>query len=100
MREVGLLDRHLPLEVSVSNESGNIDPALSLLVSAVNELGDLETSGPDVTPAVQGLVISGRVISERQWYDDVVKKAGSAARHRAAASENRAGHVFQPLTMT
>ena len=55
-------------------QSGNVprvDPALETVVAAINDLPEAQDDGPGVVLTLGGLVISGTVIPDWQWFDEV-----------------------------
>jgi hypothetical protein len=80
----------------VSNESSNIDPVLSLLVSGINNLEERQDEGAGITLTVQGLVVSGRIIPNWQWFGDLEQQNGDHAAHPAGKSDDPGGDSGDP----
>jgi hypothetical protein len=55
-----------------------VDQALETVVAAINALPDLQDDGPGVVLTLGGLVISGTVIPDWQWFDEVEHAARAA----------------------
>jgi hypothetical protein len=55
-----------------------IDRALEAVVEAINAMTELHVDGPGVVLTVGGLVISGTVIPDWQWFDEVEHQARAA----------------------
>lgn len=58
-------------EPHVADENREIDGVLALLVTALNSMPDRCEDGPPLTLTVQGLLISGKVIPDWEWFEDV-----------------------------
>jgi hypothetical protein len=55
-----------------------LDQALEVVVGAINALTDRQDGGPGVVLTLGGLVISGTIIPDWQWFDDVEHAARAA----------------------
>ena len=55
-----------------------IDQALEVVVGVINALTDRQDGGPGVVLTLGGLVISGTIIPDWQWFDDVEHAARAA----------------------
>ena len=55
-----------------------IDRALEVVVSEINSLAERQDGGPGVVLTVGGLVISGTIIPDWQWFDEVEHAAQAA----------------------
>jgi hypothetical protein len=55
-----------------------VDRALEAVVGAINALTERQDGGPDVVLMLGGLVVSGTIIPDWQWFDEV-KHAARAA---------------------
>ncbi|MGH3699109.1 MAG: hypothetical protein ACRDQY_06495 [Pseudonocardiaceae bacterium] len=55
-----------------------IDPALEVVVGAINTLTERQDGGPGVVLTLGGLVVSGTIIPDWQWFDDVEHAARAA----------------------
>ena len=54
------------------------DRALEAVVEAINAMTELQDDGPGVVLTVGGLVVSGTVIPDWQWFDEVEHQARAA----------------------
>lgn len=71
----------------MSDDQPNIDPALSLMVNTVNELTERQEDGPGVTLTVQGLIVTGMVIPDWQWFEDVEHQCHDVRRASGASAD-------------
>jgi hypothetical protein len=55
-----------------------IDPALEAVIGAINALTERQDGGPGVVLTLGGLVVSGTIIPDWQWFDDVEHAARAA----------------------
>src|ERR687889_112670 len=55
-----------------------VDRALEVVVSEINSLVERQDGGPPVVLTVGGLVISGMIIPDWQWFDEVEHAARAA----------------------
>jgi hypothetical protein len=55
-----------------------LDPALEAVVGAIDALTERQDGGPGVVLTLGGLVISGTIIPDWQWFDDVEHAARAA----------------------
>ena len=55
-----------------------IDQALEAVVGAINALTERQDGGPGVVLTLGGLVVSGTIIPDWQWFDDVEHAARAA----------------------
>jgi hypothetical protein len=53
------------------DDAAEVDRALALLVGSINNLTDRQDSGPGVVLTVAGLVVTGTIIPDWQWFDEV-----------------------------
>jgi hypothetical protein len=60
------------------DEDTEIDRALEVVVSEINSLAERQDGGPPVVLTVGGLVISGTIIPDWQWFDEVEHAAQAA----------------------
>ncbi len=69
-----------------------VDQALETVVAAINALPDLQDDGPGVVLTLGGLVISGTVIPDWQWFDEVehAARAGFVV-HTGGSIDNEHG---------
>jgi hypothetical protein len=61
-----------------SGDVPRVDPALETVVAAINDLPEAQDDGPGVVLTLGGLVISGTVIPDWQWFDEVEHAARAA----------------------
>ena len=59
-------------------DAPQVDRALETVVEAINALTELQDDGPGVVLTVGGLVVSGTVIPDWQWFDEVEHAARAA----------------------
>jgi hypothetical protein len=52
-------------------DAPQVDRALGTVVEVINALTELQDDGPGVVLTVGGLVVSGTVIPDWQWFDEV-----------------------------
>jgi hypothetical protein len=55
-----------------------VDQALEAMVGAINALTERQDGGPGVVLTLGGLVVSGTIIPDWQWFDDVEHAARAA----------------------
>ncbi|GAA0922074.1 hypothetical protein GCM10009559_05280 [Pseudonocardia zijingensis] len=55
-----------------------VDRALATVVGAINDLTEIQDDGPGVVLTLGGLVVSGTVIPDWQWFDEVEHAARAA----------------------
>jgi hypothetical protein len=55
-----------------------VDMALATVVGAINDLNEIQDDGPGVVLTLGGLVVSGTVIPDWQWFDEVEHAARAA----------------------
>ena len=55
-----------------------VDRALETVVGAINALTELQDDGPGVVLTLGGLIVSGTVIPDWQWFDEVEHAARAA----------------------
>jgi hypothetical protein len=55
-----------------------VDRALEAVVGAINAMTELQDDGPGVVLTLGGLVVSGTVIPDWQWFDEVEHQARAA----------------------
>lgn len=53
------------------SDNREIDETLTLLVTALNNMTERSEDGPGITLTVQGLIISGKVIPNWEWFEGV-----------------------------
>ena len=75
-----------------------VDQALETVVAAINALPDLQDDGPGVVLTLGGLVISGTVIPDWQWFDEVehAARAGFVV-HTGGSIDNEHGGWARPV---
>jgi hypothetical protein len=61
-----------------SGDVPQVDRALETVVGAINALVQLQNDGPGVVLTLGGLVVSGTVIPDWQWFDEVEHAARAA----------------------
>jgi len=61
-----------------SGGTPQVDRALETLVGAINALTELQDDGPGVVLTLGGLVVSGTIIPDWQWFDEVEHAARAA----------------------
>jgi hypothetical protein len=59
-------------------DAPQVDRALGTVVEVINALTELQDDGPGVVLTVGGLVVSGTVIPDWQWFDEVEHAARAA----------------------
>ena len=73
-------------------EAPQVDRALETVVGAINALTELRDDGPGVVLTVGGLVVSGTVIPDWQWFDEVEHAARAAfVVHTGGSSDDEDG---------
>jgi hypothetical protein len=76
-----------------------VDHALETVVAAINALPDRQDDGPGVVLTLGGLVISGTVIPDWQWFDEVehVARAGFVVHAGGSIDDEHGGwaRLFQ-----
>lgn len=60
------------------NGGAEIDRVLEIVVSEINSLSERQDSGPPVVLTLGGSVVSGTIIPDWQWFDEVEHAAGAA----------------------
>jgi hypothetical protein len=55
-----------------------VDRALETVVGAINALTERQDDGPGVVLTVGGLIVSGTIIPDWQWFDEVEHSARAA----------------------
>jgi hypothetical protein len=55
-----------------------VDRALATVVGAINDLTEIQDDGPGVVLTLGGLVVSGTVIPDWQWFDELEHAARAA----------------------
>ncbi len=75
---VGRLDGEDDPRMAQSGGVPQVDRALETVVGAINALTEPQDDGPGVVLTLGGLVISGTVISDWQWFDEVEHTARAA----------------------
>jgi hypothetical protein len=55
-----------------------VDRALATVVGAINDLTDIQDDGPGVVLTLGGLLVSGMVIPDWQWFEEVEHAARAA----------------------
>jgi hypothetical protein len=61
-----------------SGGAPQVDRALATVVRAINDMTEIQDDGPGVVLTVGGLVVSGTVIPDWQWFDEVEHTARAA----------------------
>ena len=69
-----------------------LDRALETVVGAINALTERQDDGPGVVLTVGGVVVSGTVIPDWQWFDEVEHAARAAFTvHTSGSIDNERG---------
>lgn len=76
----------------MSDERLAPDGVLALLVKAMNKFSERADNGPGVVLTLAGQVVSGKVISHWQWFEDVHALGLEAARHMGRNPDDEPGY--------
>jgi hypothetical protein len=61
-----------------SGGAPQVDRALATVVGAINDMTEIQDDGPGVVLTLGGLIVSGTIIPDWQWFDEVEHTARAA----------------------